>query len=114
MDETTAREEDQKDKGEFVMRQDGRYIVYRIQHEQADGKWVYSNFDHFGTPLPSFGASGDCWQVTGIHGSFEHEDVSPALTIIRDDNPENTFRAVRVNLMQQTMVIPENPILRSV
>ena len=97
-----------------MIRQDGHFIVYRIQHQEDGGEWVYSNFDHFGTPLTSFSPSGDCWQATGIHGTLSHADIMPALRIIRDNHPHNTFRAVRVNLRQQTMVMPEKSMLGSV
>ena len=64
-----------------MLRKDGIYEIYMIQHQQKDSKWVYSIF---GTPTVAdikkgFNASGDCWQITGIEGTFDFETAKEGL-----------------------------------
>lgn len=72
-----------------MLRRDGVYVVYRIQHYEPHSKqWVYSNFDHFGTPK-GFSAADPCWQQTGIHGVFDEATACAGLKWI--SNPKRRF-----------------------
>jgi hypothetical protein len=84
-----------------MVRTDGKYQIYRIQHRQTDGEWKYSSFDHFGTPA-GMGASDACWQETGVLGTYDAETARKGLLWLRKRHPGATFRMVMVQIMQMT------------
>ncbi len=88
-----------------MLRCDGSFLIYKIQHDyHEDGEWTYSNFDTFGTP-PGFSASSECWQKTGIHGTFDKIVARDGLFWIRHKNPGTKFRLVSVVISQITQPI---------
>ena len=102
-----------------MLRVDGCFSFYRIQHlvgtlphrmgkvyRAGDKTWSYSNFDTLGYPSDAFNTLGDCWQKLGVFGTFNFTHVEPALEVMSRKNPGVEFRVVRVNVMQQTMVLP--------
>lgn len=102
-----------------MLRNDGKYEIYMIQHLAEVGafghtksEWHFSNFDHFGTPVctgvcadKGFSASGDCWQETGIHGTFDMEIGLQGLRWIADKHRGIKFRLVKLTLTRQTETI---------
>jgi hypothetical protein len=94
-----------------MLRNDGKYKIYMIRHLAEVGafgrdksEWHFSNFDHFGTPI-GFSASGDCWQETGIHGTFDLETGLEGLRWIADKHRGTKFRLVKLTLTRQTETI---------
>lgn len=107
-----------------MIRIDGTFVIYKIQHlvPQAIGlqeKWVGSSLDHFGTPHVTgetrskgirkdwctkngFSACGDCWQTTGVTGTFELNAASEALAWMCQKWPQSQFRIVKVTISQTT------------
>lgn len=96
------------------MREDGLYAIYQIQHYvERTKKWDFSNLDHFGYPK-GFGASGECWQETGVHGCFDLKTAKQGLQWIRkvnkvyrgaSDKKYYKFRLVLVIASQITLVV---------
>lgn len=83
-----------------MLRIDGKHTFYRIQHLGSNGCWLFSSFDHFGTPntgheSDKFDASGDCWQQVGEHGVFDIENARKGFSDIQCRHPQQAFRIVR-------------------
>jgi len=89
-----------------MIRNDGMYVIYDIQHRQSKPtKWVSSSFEHFGHP-EGFNASDPCWQETGVMGTFSRHVAQKGLTWIRKKNPGTYFRLVVVIISQKTLAVP--------
>ena len=92
------------------MREDGLYAIYQIQHYvERTKKWDFSNLDHFGYP-EGFGARGDCWQETGVHGCFDLKTAQKGLDWIQKVNrigldKDRKFRLVLVVTSRKTLVV---------
>lgn len=56
-----------------------------------------------------FGASGDCWQKTGVHGTFDQDAAFEAQRFMEDKFPLISWRVVQVNIMQMTTAIINPP-----
>ena len=97
----------------MLLRQDGEKVFYQIEHWGNPGgnpnreDWVLSSFDSFGTPHSDFQASGECWQETGHHGTYDPITGVGALQKIAKDNPGYKFRLVRRRLKQETELIAQ-------
>jgi hypothetical protein len=89
-----------------MLRKDGKYQVFMIQHQQPKGNWCFSSFDYFGTPNRGFSASGACWQETGIRGTFDDIEARDGLAWIREKHAEHKFRVVRLIITQKTLQLP--------
>ena len=83
-----------------MIKKDGQYLFYKIQHLQDNGKWVFSSLDAFGTPHKAFSASGKCWQEIGEHGTYYMSIAIKAREKISKENPEYKFRIVEVAIRQ--------------
>lgn len=79
---------------------DGKYDIYLIQHQFGE-KWVNSSLEYFGHPL-GFTSSDECWQETGIHGTFNKSKAKRALKWISRQYPDMKFRIVCRRIMQIT------------
>lgn len=103
-----------------MLRVDGTFVVYmlqfcnpRLDSDNPYGGWRDPNYDHFGTPLKSekngFAASGDCWQATGLHGTFDEAAGRAALKEMQTDTRwhrnEVNWRLVRRTFVQHTDVV---------
>lgn len=87
-----------------AVRKDGEYVVYVIQTRSANyrgGEWYNASLDHFGTP-PGFSASSECWQTTGIDGTFDRAVGLAGLSAIANKHPGVEFRLAQVNITQKT------------
>lgn len=93
-----------------MIRKDGTYTFYRIQHLQKDGKWVYSNFDYFcnglkfDEPYRSFTAIGKCWQEIGEQGCYDLSTGLSFLKQISQNWTDHQFRLVKIQITQKTTV----------
>ncbi len=105
-----------------MIRNDGNYIIYIIQfkyskddtdkswHNAGDcGRWIkkcktrkqWENIT-FKNPFRSFSASGKCWQLTSIHGTFKLDHASNILMKIAKWNPGREFRVAKIDISQTT------------
>lgn len=82
-----------------MLRTDGSYTFYHIQHKGADG-WGYSNLDHFGHP-DGFNASGACWQKIGENATFDFSQAKAGLKWISKKHPKYKFRLMAVDIIQR-------------
>lgn len=69
----------------MMIRTDGEYKIYIVKHYH-EGSWGKSNLDHFFVhdtngkltkENKDFTANGECWQRTGISGTF-NKDIAIA------------------------------------
>lgn len=81
-----------------MLRNDGVYKIYRIQHQQrSNNEWVYSIYgspDTNSKTTPcrdTFTASGLCWQKTGIHGVYDIRNARTGLKNAR----KNIFKDIK-------------------
>lgn len=103
---------------------DGKYKIYIIKHLYQDkGEWAGSGeCSQFipkikGNPILDrfafnklfgpFTASGDCWQKTGIHGSFVKRDAIKIMENIAEWRPEHRFKVCRLLINQVTEDVVE-------
>ena len=57
------------------LQSDGEYVIFTLQYwYEKDGTWNDAGLDAFGHP-EGFNASGECWQRTGVHGTFDEEEA---------------------------------------
>ena len=98
-----------------MLRTDGLYGIYMIQHfDRNAGKFVGSSFDYFGDACWKTGkhvrmaqnscmcVCGDCWQRTGVHGTFRIASARWILRWLRLKHPTHEFRIVKVTVSQKT------------
>ena len=90
-----------------MLNKDGNYQIYTIQHlpkleKETEENWVFSNFDSFGFP-DGFDACGECWQKTGIYGTFEIFTAKKGFDWIMKRNPDTKFRVVKIFIQQMTV-----------
>jgi len=83
---------------------EGKYTIFCIQHAQANGDWVFSSLDYFGTPK-GFQFSDDCWQKTGIQGTFDPTQAFCGAQSLSEAWPGTLFRVVQVNVEWRTCAV---------
>lgn len=91
-----------------MIRKDGSYRIFVIETRFDDYKnanWFLANLDHFGSPK-GFGAGGDCWQTTGVTGTFKEKEAKKGLGWIRKRYPESQFRLAAVHISQMKVPVP--------
>lgn len=92
-----------------MLRTDGAWVIYKIQHyyvdRRKDGIWNDSSLDHFGYP-PGFTASSPCWQETGIYGTFDDLVARDGLHWIRKKHFDNKFRIVKIIVSKNSYIMP--------
>jgi hypothetical protein len=102
-----------------MIRNDGKFSIYRIQEQLKNGDWIYSDLCHPTLseypPSEGFTASGDCWQQTGIHGVFQINVAKAGLKQAYCDlvdrlnrgsiKESSRFRLVLVEISQKTTVL---------
>ena len=94
-----------------MLRKDGIYTFYKIQHFQSDGEWVYSDLgvicsslDSRIEPYQSFTSVGKCWQETGEHGCYGLATGLLFLKQISRLYPDFKFQLVKAQINQTTTV----------
>lgn len=93
--------------------------IYQIQFRASDARW-YTCADHILDDNPTrlgdkpwsctngFHASGECWQETGIHGTYDLEYARRCLKRVRErDDKGWTFRIVRRRIVQKIEALQE-------
>ncbi len=82
--------------------------VIEAQSTKPEGKnnWFGASFDHFGTPV-GFKASDKCWQLTGIHATFNKKQGMRALELMSEQYPEFAWRLMKLKIAQQHSPIAE-------
>ena len=107
-----------------MIQNDGEYIIYIIQFKYVDSKdqdWHNAGSCdqfmkkqlnrkeweriRFKTPFKNLSACGDCWQRTGVHGTYNLEDATYALIKVSEWNPGREFRVAKVEINQETTQI---------
>lgn len=106
------------------MRKDGKYKIYIVQFLSKDGKeWSYAGscdhwfpkgitrkkyeqYAHKGV-FSHLNAIGECWQKTGIFGSFHCIDAIRAMDKVAEWNPGRAFRVCKLEIEQKTTQIAE-------
>ena len=85
-----------------MIRTDGTFTIYRLQHNwQGKGIWTYSIEND-----ELFNASSDCWQITGVSGTFDLEHAKKALgEVVSRLDKNRVFRLVKVTIKQETKVV---------
>jgi hypothetical protein len=100
-----------------MIRQNGEYVIYIIKHsrKKSDGDdWDISNLDHFFVDTDEyseFTASGNCWQITSVHGTF---DPVTALTLrqqFADKYFDYNFIVVKVTISQRSELYSKDNLL---
>lgn len=92
-----------------MLRIDGDFIIYVLgcrTTEKNSDKWFSPSYDSFGTP-PGFTASDECWQTTGIHGTFDEAQAFTALQLFAKAYPEYDWRMEEVKISQRRSKIAE-------
>ena len=86
-----------------MVRNDGKWEIYRIQHKwnNKKNKWVYSiENEEF------FKSSEECWQLTGINGTFNFDEAREAYgKVVSRLEKERKFRLVKLIITQKTVVL---------
>ena len=89
-------------KYKIMIRNDGKYEIYKLQHLwEGRTEWVGSieNEEFFTT-------SGDCWQKTGIHGTFDFDKARKVFgDVVSRLDKKREFRLVKVTISQSTEVM---------
>lgn len=85
-----------------MLRTEGKFTIYKIEHQwQNKGNWASSiENEHY------FTASGDCWQRTGVHGTFDLEEAKKAFgEVVSKLDKNRKFRLVGVTIEQSKEVL---------
>lgn len=98
-----------------MVRNDGFYTIYILQHETVDGKewnnsgdgeqWCRGRGDFREEPRRSFNALGECWQQTGVHGTYDRKIALRMMILAACEHPKRKFRITRVSISQKSDVI---------
>jgi len=85
-----------------MIRTEGKFSIYRIEHQWKDkSKWASSIENE-----QYFTASGDCWQQTGVHGTFDLEEAKKAFgEVVSKLDKNRKFRLVCVTIEQSKEVL---------
>lgn len=104
-----------------MIRTDGTYTIYIIEYlQESDKTWHYAGdgdrwlsgmkslagtlpvkekFDK--EPRKSFNACGNCWQQTGVFGTFDKKTAFDLLYIISENNKTRSFRVCELYISQK-------------
>jgi len=91
-----------------MIRADGAYKIFVLEFKfLPKDAWHTASLDHFGSP-PGFSASDDCWQKTGVYGTFDQREARRGLAWMRRKNPRSStrFRLVCVHITQTKVPVP--------
>ena len=101
-----------------MIRVDGKFIIYIIKYSwQRQDEWIYvgdcgqwyrtkdSKIQRtmFKKRQEPFMASGDCWQETGIHGTYDKLEAFDFKSLIEMSWPEHEFDVFELNIEQETI-----------
>ena len=81
-----------------LLRKDGDYVIY-IAERRLNNDWIGVAHDLYGCPV-GFSASGNCWQETGVHGTYDLQAAKKGIRELASKNPDVGFRVVKVTISQ--------------
>ncbi len=91
-----------------MLRNDGKYEVYVIE-AKGEGDWFQYNMDFCALtddqPYKDFSASGECWQSTGVHGTFDVRHALKMFNLMTKAKPEYQFRVTKYTIWQDSEVL---------
>lgn len=81
-----------------MLRTDGTYTIYFIQHQYGDNpKWANSIENE-----ELFTACDDCWQETGVMGTYDLEEAKRAFgEVVSRLDQKRTFRLAQMDISQK-------------
>lgn len=83
---------------------DGKYVIYRIQHRwrSTKGKWHFTSMNDHWCPR-GFSSSSPCFKKTGVRGTYHLKLGVAALKWVRREvSSRREFRLVRITVEQTT------------
>jgi hypothetical protein len=102
-----------------MIRNDGKYVIYILQfwaklnakkyewHYAGDGAQFCGPGDFRDEPRVQFTACGDCWQETGVRGTYDYETaVKYLLQCVKHSN-DKKLRIARLEIFQRTSGVIE-------
>ena len=85
------------------MRRDGEYTIYLIEEwDEKHQRWERCSPRH----PKGFDSCGECWQTTGIHGTFDYDQALDGAGALQREFG-GPFRVVVMEISQRVMVPPE-------
>jgi len=115
-----------------MIRTDGTFSIYIIKHLYMSkksngwscsgdcGQWLghmmkkqptlderHKLHDSYRPLFNKFNACGDCWQETGISGTYSRSDAIDMCDLISLWFPEHKFKVCRVDITQKTIDVVE-------
>lgn len=72
------------------MRTDGDFVIY-VLYTRETTSWFQPSYDHYGTPK-GFSASDDCWQRTGVFGTFDKQTGIDAVSEMLGKHPGQDWK----------------------
>lgn len=100
-----------------MIRSDGRFTIFIIEFEYTNKtQWAQISFDvSWVAPdlyakheniWNDFSSSGDCWQQTGVHGTFDVEKAIKLYLLLKDHSIEKyKFRVKKVTIWQESEIL---------
>ena len=82
-----------------MIRCDGDFVIYILECRDSRGKWFGPNYDNLGTPK-GFAASDDCWQATGVSGTFHPHVGLSALQEMAKKHTHLVWRLMKMTVSQ--------------
>lgn len=94
----------------MLLRTDGEFTIYLLQHKyKKKGSWTDSSLDFFHLGQPAyeglkrpFSASGECWQQTGVCGTYGRGEALAFCAAIAAKYTDHKFRIACVHVVQHT------------
>lgn len=110
-----------------MLTSDGKYKIFIIKHIYKDKEekgWKNSGdcgqffaypyclrhnekFKKFKTLQKNFTANGECWQTTGVYGTFDVSEAFDLMNHVAKENPEHRFGVFCVEIIQKTKKLSE-------
>jgi hypothetical protein len=94
-----------------MLSNDGNWELYRIvwrSETYFNGKWCGANLDNFWVDSPEykqFTASGDTWQKTGVHGTFDPVVALKVRDQLNQKYGDKDFHVQKVEISQKRTVL---------
>ena len=89
-----------------MLRNDGKYEIFVIEAKSKEGDWFKYNMDFCaypeGQPYNDFSSSGQCWQETGVHGTYDVEIALKMFLLLQKIKPEYRFRINKYTIQQES------------
>jgi len=87
------------------LRVDGEYRIFTLQYwNEKEHAWADAGLDHFGHP-EGFTASGECWQRTGVNGTFDEDEALAGAAQLQKRHGV-PFRVAVLEISQRRFALP--------